>query len=97
MNPGYLRFFWDFSVFWEKVSSFDPDFSNDGEGSDEQIEREEDGSVATVEKEEIKRPSLYKVFLHNDDYTTMDFVVFIPAEIFSKNYRRGTKNHVGSP
>ncbi len=32
----------------------------------------------------IKEPSSYKVFLLNDDYTTMDFVVYILEEVFHK-------------
>src|SRR5207249_1394350 len=37
---------------------------------------EEDGGVATEQKTEKKlaRPKLYKVILHNDDFTTMEFV-----------------------
>ncbi|PIE74591.1 MAG: ATP-dependent Clp protease adaptor ClpS [Deltaproteobacteria bacterium] len=34
--------------------------------------------------EKIDEPSLFKVLLHNDDYTTMDFVVDILIEVFSK-------------
>jgi ATP-dependent Clp protease adaptor protein ClpS len=35
-------------------------------------------------EEETKSPSLYRVFLLNDDYTTMDFVVLILEKVFHK-------------
>jgi ATP-dependent Clp protease adaptor protein ClpS len=34
---------------------------------------------------EIKEPDMFKVLLHNDDYTSMDFVVDILMQIFHKN------------
>jgi ATP-dependent Clp protease adaptor protein ClpS len=43
---------------------------------------EQEGDVATESRSEVKRPPLYKVLLHNDDYTTQDFVVFILENIF---------------
>ena len=34
---------------------------------------------------EIEEPTKYKVLLHNDDYTTIDFVVDILIGVFHKN------------
>src|SRR5206468_4268573 len=33
-------------------------------------------------KEKLKRPPLYKVLFHNDDYTTMEFVVWALMSVF---------------
>lgn len=39
-------------------------------------------SVATLEKPKVKKPSLYRVILHNDDYTPMEFVVYVLQTFF---------------
>jgi ATP-dependent Clp protease adaptor protein ClpS len=40
----------------------------------------------TVAKEltRLKKPPLYKVLLHNDDFTTMEFVVYILEKVFQR-------------
>jgi ATP-dependent Clp protease adaptor protein ClpS len=39
----------------------------------------------TKKAEKIKEPSQYNVVFLNDDYTTMDFVVFVLMSVFHKN------------
>ena len=47
--------------------------------------KQSQGDVAVLEKTKTKRPKLFKVLLHNDDYTPMEFVIDILVEIFHKN------------
>jgi ATP-dependent Clp protease adaptor protein ClpS len=39
-------------------------------------------STEILEKQALKEPPRFKVLLHNDNYTTMEFVVYILVEIF---------------
>ncbi len=41
-----------------------------------------ENSVITESEQQLKKPPLYKVLLHNDDYTTMEFVVFVLQFVF---------------
>jgi ATP-dependent Clp protease adaptor protein ClpS len=50
-----------------------------------------EGLVSTKERARTKEPPLYKVLLHNDDYTSMEFVVSILESIFSKSHTEATK------
>lgn len=49
------------------------------------------GSTATKHRDEVKEPPLFKVLLHNDDYTSMEFVVSILEQVFKKNTSEATK------
>ncbi|MEO8649563.1 MAG: ATP-dependent Clp protease adaptor ClpS [Acidobacteriota bacterium] len=40
------------------------------------------GDVLTESETRLERPKLFKVILHNDDFTTMDFVVFVLEHVF---------------
>lgn len=44
-------------------------------------------STAIKEKTniKIKEPKKYKVIMHNDDFTSMEFVIFVLVNIYNKN------------
>ena len=50
--------------------------------------RREDG---TMLKERVSIPRRYKVIVHNDDYTPMEFVVFILESVFRKSPAEATR------
>ncbi len=41
--------------------------------------------VAYETKDEVREPSMFRVLLHNDDYTTMEFVIEILIIVFNKS------------
>ena len=47
--------------------------------------------VRSKAKKKVKEPSMYKVLLLNDDYTTMDFVVEILRFVFHKSVMDATQ------
>ena len=44
-----------------------------------------EGGVLEKTRDLTKRPELYRVVLHNDDYTAMDFVIDILETLFGKS------------
>lgn len=54
---------------------------------------EDDNDVVLEDEEdiELQKPTMYKVIFHNDDYTTMEFVVFILESVFHKSKADSTK------
>lgn len=48
-------------------------------------------AVITRTKPQVKRPSLYRVLLLNDDYTPMEFVVHVLEHFFAKNREEATQ------
>jgi len=44
-----------------------------------------DEAVLTESETRLEKPPLYKAILHNDDFTTMEFVVFILQTVFMRS------------
>jgi len=57
-----------------------------GEGDDDR--RGGDPGVKVKTRPKTKRPSLYKVLLLNDDYTPMEFVVYVLQRFFNMDHGR---------
>jgi ATP-dependent Clp protease adaptor protein ClpS len=55
------------------------------------IGRDFEGWVTTDDKTKVKEPPLYKVLLHNDDYTSMEFVVLLLEKVFNKSTPEATR------
>jgi ATP-dependent Clp protease adaptor protein ClpS len=53
-------------------------------------ERESDSALADA-KPRVKEPPRYAVLLHNDDYTTMEFVVEVLQRFFQKSEEQALK------
>jgi ATP-dependent Clp protease adaptor protein ClpS len=61
-----------------------------GKDSDDSAADSEGGLAVLPAKPKLKRPSMYKVVLLNDDYTPMDFVVEVLEVFFSMTREKAT-------
>ncbi|MBC7427665.1 MAG: ATP-dependent Clp protease adapter ClpS [Bacteriovorax sp.] len=53
--------------------------------TDHNPKHDEEGGTATIIRKKVQLPKKYKVLLHNDDYTTMEFVIYILQSVFHKD------------
>jgi ATP-dependent Clp protease adaptor protein ClpS len=53
--------------------------------SEEDDREDGDTGVAIESKPKLQQPRRYKVLLHNDDYSTMEFVMHILKKFFNKS------------
>ena len=54
------------------------------------IQKKSDVGLIDKEKQKVEPPKKFKVVFYNDDYTPMDFVVYILEEIFFKSTEEAT-------
>lgn len=47
--------------------------------------------ITSDTEEDVVEPPMYKVLLHNDDYTTMEFVVEVLMYVFHRRVEEATK------
>ncbi|MDX1570174.1 MAG: ATP-dependent Clp protease adapter ClpS [Xanthomonadales bacterium] len=59
--------------------------------SDSPEEKFEQGTVTEEVRPEVRRPPLFKVYLVNDDYTPMEFVVDVLMTFFSMTKEKATQ------
>lgn len=54
-------------------------------------DRQLNGDILEDQDEDVKEPDMFRVLLHNDHYTTMEFVVEVLRVVFHKSLLEATK------
>jgi ATP-dependent Clp protease adaptor protein ClpS len=66
--------------------------NNSGDESDQHDDGHHgDGLAVETAKPKLKKPPLFKVVLHNDDYTPMEFVVEVLEKFFGMDNDKATR------
>ena len=60
------------------------------EDRDKELRRGADESTEVLVRKRLKRPKMFRVIFHNDDYTTRDFVVMVLMQYFHKSHSEST-------
>jgi ATP-dependent Clp protease adaptor protein ClpS len=60
-------------------------------GSEQNYIFNPDAELQIKEETELREPKMYRVILHNDHYTTMEFVIEILVKIFHKPSREASQ------
>jgi len=47
--------------------------------------------LAELTRQKVEPPPMYKVVLHNDDYTPMDFVIDVLTRFFNMQYEKASE------
>jgi ATP-dependent Clp protease adaptor protein ClpS len=68
-----------------EASMSDENWNDEGEG-----DGGADGRTGTKTLTRTKKPSLYRVLILNDDYTPMEFVVYVLERFFNKTREEAT-------
>ncbi len=50
-----------------------------------------DEGLAELTRQRVEPPPMYKVILHNDDYTPMDFVIDVLTRFFNLQYEKASE------
>ncbi|RVU38456.1 ATP-dependent Clp protease adapter ClpS [Hwanghaeella grinnelliae] len=78
-------------VFSGSGGSFAPPRASDEDGDGDDSDGKSGAGLLTRTKPKTKKPAMYKVLMLNDDYTPMEFVVFVLEQYFSKSREEATQ------
>lgn len=82
----------NYGPFKSKVYGSDFTMTNPNRGNSDDDFGDDSGTVVvTKTKPRVKKPSLYRVLLLNDDFTPMEFVVHVLQRFFNKTIDEATQ------